>query len=66
MEESLRLLNEFAVAKKELKQMGTIITKIIEVPDGTFTRVSITINEVEYLSEYKDPIIATIQLRNQI
>lgn len=66
MEESLRLLNEFAVAKKELKQMGTIITKIIEVPDGTFTRVSITINDVEYLSEYKDPIIATIQLRNQI
>nr|WP_315179773.1 hypothetical protein [uncultured Flavobacterium sp.] len=66
MEESLRLLNEFAVAKKELKQMGTIITKIIEVPDGTFTRVSITINDVEYLSEYKGPIIATIQLRNQI
>lgn len=66
MEESLRLLNEFAVAKKELKQMGTIITKIIEVPDGTFTRVSITINDVEYLSEDKDPIIGTIQLRNQI
>lgn len=66
MEESLRLLNEFAVAKKELKQMGTIITKIIEVPDGTFTRVSITINDVEYLSEHKDPIIATIQLRNQL
>lgn len=66
MEESLRLLNEFAVAKKELKQMGTIIIKIIEVPDGTFTRVSITINDVEYLSEDKDPIIATIQLRNQI
>lgn len=66
MEESLRLLNEFAVAKKELKQMGTIITKIIEVPDGTFTRVSITINDVVYLSDHKDPIIATIQLRNQI
>ncbi len=66
MEESLRLLNEFAVAKNELKQMGTMITKIIEVPDGTFTRVSITINDVVYLSEHKDPIIATIQLRNQI
>jgi hypothetical protein len=66
MEESLRLLNEFAVAKKELKQMGTIITKIIEVPDGTFSRVSITINDVDYLSEHKDPIIATIQLRNQL
>ena len=66
MEESLRLLNEFAVAKNELKQMGTMITKIIEVPDGTFTRVSITINDVVYLSEHKDPIIATIRLRNQI
>lgn len=66
MEESLRLLNQFAVAKNELKQMGTMITKIIEVPDGTFTRVSITINDVVYLSEHKDPIIATIQLRNQI
>ena len=66
MEESLRLLNEFAIAKNELKQVGKMITKIIEVPDGTFTRVSITINDVVYLSEHKDPIIATIQLRNQI
>lgn len=66
MEESLRLLNEFAIAKKQLKQMGTIVTKIIEVPNGTFTRVSIIINDVVYKYEHKDPMVATIQLRNQI
>lgn len=29
MEESLRILNEFAIAKNELDQGGTIVTKII-------------------------------------
>lgn len=45
MEESLKLLNQFTIAKKELQQMGTIVTKIIEVPNGTFTRVSIIIDD---------------------
>jgi hypothetical protein len=66
MEESLRLLNDFAIAKNELKQMGTIVTKIIEVPNSTFTRVSIIINDVVYKSEHEDPMVATIQLRKQI
>lgn len=46
--------------------MGTIVTKIIEVPNSTFTRVSIIINDVVYKSEHEDPMVATIQLRNQI
>lgn len=66
MEESLRILNEFAIAKMELKQMGTIVTKIIEVPNGTFTRVSIIISDVVYESDHEDPMLAIIQLRNQI
>jgi hypothetical protein len=47
MEESLRILNEFAIAKNELDQVGIIVTKIIEVPKDTFTRVSIIINGEE-------------------
>ncbi|MBA4319761.1 MAG: hypothetical protein C0412_15280 [Flavobacterium sp.] len=62
----IKLNEDFEKAKLELKQMGTIITKIIEVPDSTFTRVSIIINGEIYRSEHKDPMIATIQLRNQI
>ena len=66
MEESLKLLNQFTIAQKELQQMGTIVTKITEVPNGTFTRVSIIIEDEEYHSEHKDAMVATIQLRNQI
>lgn len=62
----IKLNEDFEKAKSELKQMGTIITKIIEVPDGTLTRVSIIINGEIYRSEHKDQMIATIQLRNQI
>ena len=66
MEEELRLLATFTIAKNELNEMGTIVTRIVEVPTGTFARVSININGVEYQSEYEDVMIAMTQLRDQM
>lgn len=66
MEEDLKLMNEFKIAMFELTQKGTVKTSLIEVPEGTFTRVSIIINNVKYQADNVDQIIATIQLRNQL
>lgn len=66
MENDLKLLNEFRIAMFELTQKGTVKTSLVEVPEGTFTRVSITINKVKYHADNVDQMLATIQLRNQL
>lgn len=66
MEEDLRLFRDYRIAIFELVQKGTVLTSLIEVTNGTFTRVSITIDNVSYFAEHEDQMIATIHLRNQI
>lgn len=65
-ERGIKLNEDFEKAKSELEQMGTVITKIVEVHNNTFARVTIIINDQKYQSEHNDLMLATIQLRNQI
>ena len=66
MKKDLKLINEYKIAMFELIQKGTVLTSLIEVPAGTFTRVSITINNIKYKADNVDQMVATIQLRNQL
>jgi hypothetical protein len=66
MEKELQLLNDYKNAMNELIQIGTVKTTLVQVPNGTFTRVSITVNNIKYKAENIDLMLATIQLRNQI
>jgi hypothetical protein len=66
MKKDLKLMNEYKIAMFELIQKGTVLTSLIEVPEGTFTRVSIIINNIKYKADNVDQMVATIQLRNQL
>ncbi|MCC9073567.1 hypothetical protein LNQ49_18475 [Flavobacterium sp. F-65] len=66
MEKDLKIMNEFKIAMFELTQKGTVKTSLIEVPGGTFTRVSIIINNIKHHANNVDQMVATIQLRNQL
>lgn len=66
MEEDLILFKDYRIAMFELTQLGAVLTSLVTVPDGTFTRVSITIDNVTHFSDHEDQMLATIQLREQI
>lgn len=66
MENDLQLLRDYKKAMFELAQLGTVLTSLIEVPDNTFFRVSITIENNKIIAEHEDQMLAIIQLRNQI
>ena len=66
MEKDLQLLQDFKAAMLELTQKGKVSTSLIETTDGTFTRVSIIIDNVKYQEDNEDLIIATIRLKNQL
>lgn len=66
MEEDLILFQDYRIAMFELAQLGTVLTSLITVADETFTRVSITIDNVTHHEDNEDLMLAAIRLRNQI
>jgi len=66
MEEDLILFKDYRIAMFELTQLGAVLTSLVTVPNGTFTRVSITIDNVIHHEDNEDLMLAAIRLRNQI
>ncbi len=66
MEKDLILFQDYSIAMFELTQLGAVLTSLVTVSDTTFTRVSITIDNVTHHEDNEDLMLAAIQLRNQI
>lgn len=65
MEEAINKLDNFNLAMQALTQMGEVRTSSVIREDAEYYKISIIVNEDEYIEVGADVMVATIRLRNQ-